>query len=287
MKRDNEEDSYEFMNEKEIMSQLNSPYIVRVYDSIVTDKSFYLVMEYVPLGSLKTVLDNYILSPYMRCRYMFDVAKGMEYLHSQGIIHRDLKPGNVLVSSLDPNTDDALCKISDFGGSRKGMDQTKTMTMTVGVGTPYYMAPEMLRGENKYTRTIDVYSFSIMCVELWNEELPYIEIEFESQYALAEYVLQGNRPRIDDDCPHSLAELISRCWSAEVHKRPSFTDIVNDLKPIVDEVKKTMPDDDDFEFSRKREKEGNNVYSTSKVSSKSKSKSKNKDKDKDNGQKEE
>ena len=181
MKRDtDEEDSYEVMNEEEIMSQLNSPYIVRVYDSVMTDQSFYLVMEYVPLGSLKTVLDNYILSPYMRCRYMVDVAKGMEYLHSQGIIHRDLKPGNVLVSSLDPNSE-VLCKISDFGESRKGMNQTQTMTMTVGVGTPYYMAPEMLRGDNKYTRAVDVYSFSIMCVELWNERLPYSEIEFETQ----------------------------------------------------------------------------------------------------------
>ena len=49
-------------------------------------------------------------------------------------------------------------RITDFGQSRKGLDETKTMTMTCGVGSPYYMAPEMLRGDNKYTRAVDLSS---------------------------------------------------------------------------------------------------------------------------------
>jgi len=120
---------------------------------------------------------------------MLDVARGMEYLHEQGIIHRDLKPGNVLVASIDPQSD-VLCKISDFGESRQGLEQTQTMTMTRGIGTPYYMAEEILRGDDKYTRAIDVYSFGIMCVELWNERLPYSETSFETQYVFMNYVME-------------------------------------------------------------------------------------------------
>ena len=113
----------------------------------------------------------------MKC--LADAANAMKFLHDNGIIHRDLKSDSLLVVSLNPNSD-VLCKITDFGESRKGMDQTRTMTMTVGVGTPYYMAPEMLRCENKYTRAVDVYSYAIMCVEIWNERLPFSETEFDS-----------------------------------------------------------------------------------------------------------
>jgi len=197
-------------------------------------------MEYVSHGSLSSVMENNVFSPYMRCRFMVDVARGMEYLHSQGVIHRDLKPGNVLVSSVDPNAE-VLCKISDFGESRKGLADTQTMTMTRGIGTPYYMAEEMLRGDNKYTRAVDVYSYGIMGAELWNERMPYIEKDFETPYAFMQYVMSGGRPEIREDCPQALAKLFVRCWASDKQERPSFTSIVKDLNQIVDDINKSLP----------------------------------------------
>ena len=144
----------EYKKELDIMSELNSPYVVHVYGSFETKKSFFIVMEYVPLGSLGNVFSNNTFSSYMKCRFMLDVARGMEYLHEQGIVHRDLKPGNVLVASLDPK-DEVLCKyvdihlvivyvlfitffllnrITDFGESRKGLEDTHTLTILLAEG---------------------------------------------------------------------------------------------------------------------------------------------------------
>jgi len=241
MARSCDDSENEYKKEMEIMAHLDSKYVVHVYGSVVTDESYFIAMEYVPLGSLSVVFKSYSFSSYMRTRFMLDVAYGMEYLHSQGVIHRDLKPGNVLVSSVDPDAD-VLCKITDFGASRKGMEETSTMTMTCGIGSPYYMSPEMLRGDQKYTRAVDVYSFGIMSVELWNEEQPFAETHFDTPFAFARYVLEGNRPAIRKDCPGDLAKLVARCWEADRLDRPPFATVVQDLKPIVEDIKKSLPE---------------------------------------------
>ena len=69
----------------------------------------FIAIEYVPLGSLSSAYERFTFSPFMRVRFMLDIARGMNYLHEQGIVHRDLKPGNVLVCSLDPKSK-ILCK---------------------------------------------------------------------------------------------------------------------------------------------------------------------------------
>jgi len=244
----------DFKKEMDISLQLNSPYIVHVYGSNITENSFFMVMEYVSLGSLSSAYENYSFSSYMRCRFMLDVAKGMEYLHSQGVIHRDLKPGNVLVSSYDPNSE-VLCKISDFGESRKGLEDTKTMTMTRGIGTPYYMAEEILRGDTKYTRAVDVFSYGIMCAELWNERLPYSEKEFETPYAFIMYAMAGNRPQIRQDCPQALSRMISRCWARDRRQRPPFSKIVRDLAPIVNEIGNSVTSSSKHVVARRESKQ--------------------------------
>jgi len=114
--------------------------------------------------------------------------------------------------------------------------------MTCGIGSPYYMSPEMLRGDQKYTRAVDVYSFSIMCVEIWNEQPPFSEMHFDTPFAFARYVLEDNRPSIREDCPKDLATMVERCWAADRLDRPPFAEIVAVLKPIVKEVESSTPD---------------------------------------------
>ena len=116
--------------------------------------------------------------------------------------------------------------------------------MTQGVGTPIYMAPEMLRGEKRYTRAVDVFSFGIMCVELWNEKLPYSEVQFDNMVAFVMHVMGNNLPKIRDDCPYDLVILITECCAADKTIRPSFTTLLKDLVPIVDTAKSSVKDAD-------------------------------------------
>ena len=88
--------------EATMMEHLDTQFVVAVYGCGYTDRSMAIAMEYFALGSLQTVLQQDQLPSGSRVPMLFNIAKAMEYLHSQGIIHRDLKPGNVLVCSTDP-----------------------------------------------------------------------------------------------------------------------------------------------------------------------------------------
>ena len=92
-----------------------------------------------------------------RVKFMIDAAKGLKYLHDNGILHRDIKPDNFLVVSLDMNVK-VNCKLTDFGSSRNINMLMTNMTFTKGIGSPSYMAPEILNREH-YKKAADVYSF--------------------------------------------------------------------------------------------------------------------------------
>ena len=122
-----------------------------------------------------------VLSVGLKIRYVREICYGMRYLHSHNIIHRDLKLSNVLVVSDDENCSGVVCKISDFGTSRE-VDMTTTlsmsqsMTMTSNIGTPLYMAPELVSGQGHYSMKADVYSYGILMISLWNQKPPYSEM---------------------------------------------------------------------------------------------------------------
>ena len=154
------------------------------------------------------------------------------------------------------------------------------MTMTRGIGSPLYMAPEMLRGDKKYTRAIDVFSFGIMCVELWNERLPYMEKNFDSPFTFTVYVMDGHRPRIRKNCPKALSRMISRCWSEDRQERPPFREIVEELETIVQDLSKSSDECEEhvkplLENASEEEKpEIKKTHKSSKSSSKKRSKEK-------------
>ena len=105
--------------EMELMRKLHSDYIVEYYGTSVIEGRLGIVMEFMPLGSLEGLMSKKVLSSELKIRYVREICYGMRYLHSMNIIHRDLKLTNVLVVSDDSNSTQAICKISDFGTSRK------------------------------------------------------------------------------------------------------------------------------------------------------------------------
>jgi serine/threonine protein kinase len=184
------------------------------------------VTELMDLGSLDKVMKKGKLSPALKIKIMRDVAHGMMTLHAANIIHRDLKPENVLVKSPLEESNEDLCKVTDFGTSR-AVNNLFQMTMTKGAGTPLYMAPELLQGQKHYSSSVDVYSYGIVCAVVWNDgTLPYSEYNFQNPLQMQNAVINGTRPHLSSQTPQNVQELIQCCWNSSPSSRPSFNDII-------------------------------------------------------------
>jgi len=156
-----------FEREAKSLAKLSHPNIVKVYDYGEHEGSPYLVMEYLPGGTLKKILDKPV--PWQEAiRLILPVARGVAYAHQRGVLHRDIKPANILITeSGDP-------MLSDFGIAKifEG-NQTTVLTGTgIAIGTPEYMAPEQWTGTT--SPQSDLYSLGIVLYEMLTGRKPYI-----------------------------------------------------------------------------------------------------------------
>src|SRR5207249_3704944 len=99
-----------------------------------------------------------------------------------------------------------------------------------------YIEPEVLRG-NQYTKAADIYSFGIIMHEFISEEIPHYGIFHDCSLALAVNICKGLRPKISEDIPKLLADLIIKCWEPEAKDRPTAKEICQELKKWDDEIK--------------------------------------------------
>ena len=175
-----------------------------------------LVSEYVVNGNLF----NFRQSPRNRARLdgtkrtviAMALAHAMMYLHSLNIIHRDLKSLNIL---LDENLLPRLC---DFGIARE-LDR---QPLTHAIGTPHWMAPEMLSG-SEYGPEVDVYSFAMILYELLTDEVPWKDVRPETM--MKNVLIDKIRPKLPRECPEALKDLIRMCWAQNPRNRPGFSEI--------------------------------------------------------------
>ena len=124
---------------------------------------------------------------------MLDAARGVEYLHKNGVLHRDIKPDNLLVFSLSEVVErGANAKLTDFGSSRNINLLMTNMTFTKGVGTPTYMAPEVLNNR-KYKKEADIFSFGVMMFECFKWGDAYPKSEFRYPWDIVNHVSSGKR----------------------------------------------------------------------------------------------
>jgi tRNA A-37 threonylcarbamoyl transferase component Bud32/glycine cleavage system H lipoate-binding protein len=155
-----------FEREAKALAKLSHPNIVSVIDYGKQRGVPYLVMEYLPGGSLKGSLGQPI--PWMdAARLLLPISRGLAYAHQHGIVHRDVKPSNILIC------DSGEPMLTDFGIAKilEGRD-AQTLTGTgVGVGTPEYMAPEQWTGQAG--TQADIYSLGVVFYELVTGRRPY------------------------------------------------------------------------------------------------------------------
>jgi len=221
----------EFLNECNLLQELRCPYVVNFVGYCISADKHCLLTEYMELGSLTKYIHQSLPFEY-KVRASLDCARGMSFLHNCGMMHRDLKPDNLLVATLEPS-EKVVVKLADFGTSREiaAKDMSGAKKMTGGVGTPIYMAPEVLNGD-EYSASADVYSFGMVLFELFTESEPYLTPEFTAPWHIAQFVTAGKRLEIPPKINKHVADLIRHCWAHDPAKRPTFDICVEALVRI-------------------------------------------------------
>ncbi|KAJ4962291.1 hypothetical protein NE237_022230 [Protea cynaroides] len=212
-----------FTREVTLLSHLHHQNVIKLVAAIKNPPVFCIITKYPSRGSLRTFLDLHKLEhkslPLPKLiAIALEIARGMEYIHSQGIIHRDVKPENILLG------EDSHLKVADFGIA---CEEAHCDSLVYDQGTFRWMAPELMR-HKAYGRKVDVYSFGIILWEMVAGTIPYEDmIPVQVAYAV---VVDNLRPIIPPNCPPALRALIEQCWALQPEKRPEYWQIVKVLE---------------------------------------------------------
>ncbi|CAO2819327.1 unnamed protein product [Amaranthus hypochondriacus] len=206
--------------EAQMMSLIDHPNVVRAYCSFVVERHLWVVMPFMAEGSclhlMKIAYPDGFEEPAI-CSILKETLKALEYLHRHGHIHRDVKAGNIL---LDTN---GLVKLADFGVSACMFDSgDRQRSRNTFVGTPCWMAPEVLQPGSGYNFKADIWSFGITALELAHGHAPF------SKYPPMKVLLmtiQNAPPGLDYDrdkkFSKSFKEMVAMCLVKDQAKRPT------------------------------------------------------------------
>lgn len=154
-----------FMNEAALAGKLNHPHIVQIFDAVVEDKYSYIVMEYVEGGTLeKFCKPEALLETRDVAEIAFKCVRALAFAQTLGLTHRDIKPGNIL------HSDGTEIKIADFGAA---INKVSDRTIITNVGSPAYMAPELVTGAAQASHLTDIYALGVVMYYLLAARLPY------------------------------------------------------------------------------------------------------------------
>lgn len=222
--------SESLVREVSVMCLITHPNIVMLHGVITRSCPAKIVMEFCSGGTLfELVHRRKDLKPtfsqvILMCLH---IARAMHYLHTLDpvVIHRDLKSLNILLDQpLEGPRDQPLLKVADFGLARI-LDTNEGDSLTLGVGTNQWMAPEVMTGSS-YDGKVDVYSFAVVTYEMTCQKIPFLH---ETPEALRRLIVAGERPDLSimpGHYPKAMRELVSDCWATAPSERPAFQDIV-------------------------------------------------------------
>ncbi len=155
-----------FRHEAQAIAQMRHPNILNVYDFGEHDGTPYMIIEYVPGGSLANRLAQGQLDPAAALKYLRGIASALDYAHGLGIVHRDVKPANVLLEKDDTPV------LADFGLAKLLQGSSLKSMTGVTTGTPAYMAPEQVTG-GKVGPAADRYSLATIAYEMLTGVIPF------------------------------------------------------------------------------------------------------------------
>jgi tetratricopeptide (TPR) repeat protein/tRNA A-37 threonylcarbamoyl transferase component Bud32/TolB-like protein len=213
-----------FTREARSIGGLNHPNIATLYDVALTGDEPYIVMEYLPGGSLEQRISRGPMMVGKILRYAMSIASGLDHAHGHGVVHRDLKPANILFSADD------VPKIIDFGLAR--MTESSELTAPgVVMGTAEYLSPEQARGGPPDPRS-DIFSFGVILYYMASGRHPF---RIDSIPATLHRIVYQDVPALEvvrPDLPVSFARLIGAMLDKRPKNRPTLRDVIENLRSL-------------------------------------------------------
>ena len=212
----------DFIKEVDIISTLDHPNIIKFYETFHDDYFFHIVMELCKGKEIIHQMGNYGFIEEKKVTYViFKVLLAIAHCHNRGVTHRDLKPENILFDSMKK---DAEIKILDFGLSRKYDKEQKMHSI---LGTPYYVAPEVLKGE--YDEKCDIWSIGAMTYLMLCGEPPF---NGNSNNEIFKKIVKENikfKSLLWKNISNNAKDFVKICLSKNSNKRPSAQEALNHI----------------------------------------------------------
>jgi serine/threonine-protein kinase len=216
-----------FLAEARMAGNISHDNIISIYDFGEDEKQHpFMVMEFLRGEDMRhAIKNNHTGDLRNKLRLALQVARALEYIHSQKIVHRDIKPENVHVTTT------GVVKLMDFGIAKtEGLAMTRAGYV---LGTPYYMAPEQVTGQN-VTEQVDVYAFGVLLFELVTGAKPISGDTVERIfYSILNEPLKLE-PLYEVGAPQQLCDLVAKCTAKSPADRPQgFPPVCAELESMI------------------------------------------------------
>jgi len=199
-----------FITEASLAGKLIHPHIVQIYDAVVDDKMSYIVMEYVPGGTLERFCHPAAVMPIDKIvEIIFKCTRALDFANKLGVTHRDIKPANILLSG------ESGIKISDFGAA---LMTSTDQTQVTGIGSPAYMSPQQIK-EQPLDHQTDIYSLGVVMYQLLTGVLPF---QATNNFSMMYQIINVEPPLPSSyrkEIPLSVDRIVRKAMHKEIDRR--------------------------------------------------------------------
>lgn len=207
------------LNEVQILSSLENPFIVKYFDSFIDKNYLNIVMEHCEGGDIANYIRGQLGKPIAEntvWKFLIQMCVGLRYIHNKRILHRDIKSLNVFL------TKEQDIRIGDLGVA-KVMSAESLNFAKKAVGTPYYLSPEICE-EKPYNEKSDIWSLGCILYELCAQKHPF---DANNHGALVLKIMRGKYDPVPVTYSSELSEIIELCLSKDYNKRPSADELLS------------------------------------------------------------